>query len=344
MHLARLSVLHRLNKRALSTIYLGGGTPSLWPVSRLRDLLHNIVKQFNVEDGAEISLEANPDTLSLGKLRGLRAAGFNRLSLGVQSFSEESLSLLGRLHKPGQISKAVAWARRAGFSNLSLDMMYGLPKQTPAQAMQDLEQLLALGPEHISLYQLTLNPGTPLGKRYQPDRAPMPDEDTVIQMEDLLYAACQATGFARYEVSNFARSGFACRHNASTWRGGDYLALGPGAHGHMGGRRFANLYDLNSYINAWQNQGGLEFEEVLSGHQRAAELFILGLRTVVGVDLQQVSRLIGQPALDYYAPALAQLESRQWARLNYPWLQPTSLGLRMADSAAELFLDDKEED
>ena len=339
-HLARLPDLFP-DKRPLSSIYLGGGTPGMLPSSLLSNLLAAINKTYLIEKNAEISLEANPDTLSLGKLRALTNAGFNRLSMGVQSFNPQSLAVLGRGHKPGHIVKAVNWARQAGISNLSLDIIYALPNQSIAMAENDLKELLLLAPEHVSLYQLTLSPHTPLGRQYKPGLPPMPGDNQVDAMEDSLYAICELNNLKRYEISNFStKPAYECRHNLSTWQGGDYLALGPGAHGHMAGQRWANYYDLPTYINAWgkDGPGGYEFLDVLTPAQRAGELIMLGLRTLPGVDLNQASRLLNQPAGQYYAQALDQLLAQNWAVISDNYLKPTTLGLKMADSAALPFL------
>ena len=165
----------------------------------------------------------------------LRAAGVNRLSLGAQSLDPLSLKLLGRRHSPADTRRAVAQARAAGFANLSLDIIYGLPGQSLAQAQADLHAVLELSPDHLSLYELTLSPATPFGRAFVKGRPPLPDMDEVLAMEDAALELLEANGLARYEVSNFARPGHQCRHNQDTWRGGDYLALGPGAHGHLAG-------------------------------------------------------------------------------------------------------------
>jgi oxygen-independent coproporphyrinogen-3 oxidase len=343
-HLSRLPDMHPVSGRRLDSVYVGGGTPSLWPAASLSLLLAEIKKHFPLPGEAEVSLEANPDTLSPGKLLKLRRAGFNRLSLGVQSFAPDSLRILGRSHRPGHISKAVQWARQAGFANLSLDIMYGLPGQNSAMALEDIRHLLALRPDHVSLYQLTLNPNTPMGRQYRPYHAPMPDEDLVLAMEKQSYQLCEKAGLERYEISNFARPGFQCRHNASAWRGGDYLAVGPGAHGHLNGRRWANYTDVAAYIKAWNPDGGegVEFCEDLSVGQRVLELFMLGLRTSQGVNLDAISRLSGQAAQQNYRKALTRVQALGWARISYPYLKPTPSGMRMADQAALLFFPDAE--
>ncbi len=337
-HLRRLPAIYaeQTAGRPLSSIYIGGGTPSIWPAAKLGQLLEEAAQLFGVAGDAEISLEANPGSVSLGKLKSLAAAGFNRLSLGVQSFSPHSLALLGRSQRPGQAASSVNWARQAGFANLSLDVIYALPEQSLTQARQDVAEALRLQPEHLSLYQLTLSPATPLGRRYQPYQPPMPDEDTVLAMEEEALHLCGAAGLLQYEVSNFARPGFACRHNSSTWRGGDYLALGPGAHGHLQGVRWANHYDLPRYIQAWQpgGAGGQETLEQLNAAQRAAELFMLGLRTVKGVDLRTVEDIIKRPVLTQYEAAIASACQQGWVKLAGHYLRPTPLGLKMADRLA----------
>jgi oxygen-independent coproporphyrinogen-3 oxidase len=261
--------------------------------------------------------------------------------MGAQSFHPQSLKVLGRSHKTGQIIKAVGWARQAGFSNLSLDIIYALPGQTIKMAENDLKQLLSLSPEHVSLYQLTLSPQTLMGRQYKPGTPPMPDDGQIEAMENALYALCGADNLTRYEISNFSKEiTYQCRHNLSTWQGGNYLALGPGAHGHMAGRRWANYYGLPAYTNAWEagGQGGQEFMDVLSPAQQAGELFMLGLRTLRGVDIDQASRLLNQPVRQYYAQAINRLLEQNWAVISENYLKPTSVGLKMADSAALYFI------
>lgn len=326
--------------RPLSSIYVGGGTPSLWPAARLNYLLERIALKFNLAAHAEITLEANPGSISRAGLNDLHAGGFNRLSLGVQSFNPQSLRVLERDHRPGQIAKTVEWARAAGFANLSLDLIYGLPFQSVNMATEDVALALALQPEHISLYQLTLSPNTRMAGLYTAYQPPMPGEDAVLLMEERAHALCDRHGFIHYEVSNYAKPGFLCIHNSSTWRGGDYLALGPGAHGHWQGVRWANYYDLPIYIDAWRPDGkpGVEFREQLTAKERAQELFMLGLRTAEGVDLERVSLLVGQAAQHVYGRGIAYVTEQGWARLNGRYLQPTATGMKMADSASLEFI------
>lgn len=340
-HLELLARRHRREDgRPLATLYLGGGTPGMWPAGAIAHLLELIRRRLGLAPGAEVTLEANPGALSPAKLRLLRQAGVNRLSLGAQSFQPRLLSVLGRRHGPEATRAAVRAARQAGFDNLNLDLIYALPCQDPALARADLEAALALEPEHLSLYELTLNPHTPLGHRLRKGRPPLPSEQAVLEMEDQALELLEEAGLTRYEVSNFARPGRRCRHNLSTWRGGDYLALGPGAHGHLAGRRWGLVRHLGRYL-ALSREGRepLDFREDLTPAQRALELFMLGLRTTDGVDLAVVARVLGEDPRRRYAAALARLRELGWASLQDGRLIPTAQGLRMADAAAALFVE-----
>ena len=336
---AHLALLPSLAKgRRLATLYLGGGTPSMWPAAFIAGLIQDIAHTLGLEPGAEVSLEANPGTLSPAKLERLARAGINRLSLGVQSMTPALLARLGRRHGPQEVARVVAWAREAGLDNLNLDLIHGLPGQSQAQALSDLEQVLALAPEHVSLYELTLEGDTPFARRYQKGQPPLPAESELEAMEDALYQGLAQAGYGRYEVSNFARPGRACRHNQSTWRGGDYLALGPGACGHLAGRRWGLTRKADAYLE--EARAGREphaYEEKLIPMQRAGELFMLGLRTSRGVDLGQVATVLGDDPREKWRQALAELEEKGWACLQGKFLRPSPRGLAMADAAAALF-------
>lgn len=335
-HLALIAP--RAGGRPLASVYLGGGTPSMLPAREIAGLLAAVKKTLGLEPGAEVTMEANPGTLSPGKLAILARAGVNRLSLGVQSLAPAMLAALGRRHGAGSAARALAWARRAGIQSASLDLIYGLPGQDRAAAQRDIEKALALSPDHISLYELTLAPHTEFGRRFRRGRPPLPGEGLMAKMERDARALLTEAGYRRYEVSNFARDGHQCRHNLSTWRGGDYLALGPGAHGHLDGLRFSWLADANAYARAIESgREPFNLHERLSGPDRARELFMLGLRTAAGVDLKRAAALWGPGAPDCWAPVLDELERRGWARRERGRIEPTPAGLDMADAAAGLF-------
>ncbi|KMY69027.1 hypothetical protein AAU61_05655 [Desulfocarbo indianensis] len=336
VHLERLAPLAQ--GRRLASLYLGGGTPSMWPARDLAGLIQAARQRIGLAQAAEISLEANPGTVSQGKLEALRQAGVNRLSLGAQSLDDGLLARLGRRHDAAQTRRALAAARRAGFENISLDLIYGLPGQSQDMACADLARALALEPDHLSYYELTLGADTPFGRLYAKGRPPLPGEDELADWEERAWELVRKAGLERYEVSNFARPGRRCRHNQATWRGGDYLALGPGAHGHLAGVRWAFVADARGYAEQVR-QGGepLAFREEVDPRGRGLELFMLGLRTTEGVDMQAVDRLLGGGLEKEWGAALAQAVSLGWARRRAGRLIPTPRGLTMADAAAALF-------
>lgn len=215
--------------RELVSLFIGGGTPSLMSASFYRQLLDHVAARLPMARDIEITLEANPGTLERGRFAGYREAGINRLSLGVQSFQDPQLEALGRIHSGRDAIAAVFDARAAGFDNLNLDLMHGLPGQTPALALDDLERALSLAPEHLSWYQLTLEPNTEF--HTHPPR--LPEEETLWDIQDQGHARLEAAGFSRYEISAYARGGLRSRHNLNYWRFGDYLGIGAGAHGKL---------------------------------------------------------------------------------------------------------------
>lgn len=242
-------------RQPVGSLYVGGGTPTRLPVGLLMRLLDECRRLFNVEADAEISCEANPGTVSASGLHALRKAGVNRLSLGAQSFDAAELALLGRVHDPDQVRQAVHYARAAGFGNLSLDLIYGLPRQRLVGWRASLEQALALAPEHLSLYCLSLEPNTPLTHRVIRRELPAPDPDLAADMYDLASELLAAAGYQQYEISNWSRPGYACVHNLAYWRNQPYLGLGAGAHSSTGEQRWWNVYSVPGYLDAMQTAG-----------------------------------------------------------------------------------------
>jgi len=249
---------HCLSEKAGSqlpvhTIFFGGGTPSLLPASYLEDILATLANMFEILDGIEITLEANPGTLSLAYLQSLRHMGVNRLSLGMQSASPEELRLLERQHGFGDVIQAVSWARHAGFDNLNLDLIFGLPEQSVESWQRNLELALGLKPEHLSLYALTLEHGTPLGHWAARGLIPQPDPDLAADMYEYASQRLDDMGYVQYEISNWAKRDsndhpMACRHNLQYWHNLPYLGLGAGAHGYAAGVRTANVLSPAGYI------------------------------------------------------------------------------------------------
>ncbi len=300
-------------KPRADTVYFGGGTPSCYGEARLRELLAALREWFQVERDGEITLEANPDSTDLTALKKLRRAGFNRLSLGMQSACPEELAAVRRPHTVEQAEQAAAAAREAGFDSLSLDLIYGLPGQTFESWTATVERALALGPEHLSCYGLTLEEGTPLQRRAAAGEVALPDGDAQAELYLWTVKRLHEAGLEQYEISNFAKPGYESRHNLRYWLLRPYLGFGPGAHSDFGGRRYSFLKDLDRYIGA--APGGeelLDSSERISQTERGREYLMLGLRTARGVEEREYRE---RYRMDF-APLEAELEkyrSQGWA-------------------------------
>lgn len=231
------------------TIFFGGGTPSLLTANQLEFILNSINTSFNLATKTEISLEANPGTCSPEFLQDIRRLGFNRISFGVQSANPNELRLLERIHDYGDVVDAVKWSRQAGFDNLNIDLIYGLPEQTMADWQRTVDLILGLHPEHLSLYALTLEHGTPFGRWSERGLLPVPDSDLAAEMYEWAGERLSLDGFQQYEISNWSKPGRECRHNLQYWRNETYLGFGSGAHGYGGGIRYSNVLRIKTYIN-----------------------------------------------------------------------------------------------
>ena len=273
----------------VDTIYFGGGTPSYFGASGMATILNTIRKVFDVDSKAEITFEANPDSITPRLLRRLRNEGFNRVSLGIQCDDDGILQAIGRPHTYAQAVKAVQRIRRAGFRNLSLDLIYGLPGQTLEGWEATLRNVLKLEPEHISCYGLKVEEGTPLYERqYDCNLA---DDDTQADMYLLAIDILRRMGYRQYEVSNFAKKGMASRHNLKYWNCGEYLGFGPDSSSDFAGRRFSVIRDIHGYIEGIQNNGQVLREvQDIPRHERAGEYLIMRLRTIAGIRREEYER------------------------------------------------------
>ncbi len=273
----------------VDTIYFGGGTPSFLGVDALATILTAIRRSFDVDSGAEITFEANPDSISDKLLGRLRAEGFNRVSLGVQCDDDELLKKLGRPHDFAQAVSAAQRIRKAGFKNLSIDLMYGLPGQTLRAWKDTLERALTMNPEHVSCYALKVEEGTPM-YGYK-EFLNLPDEDVQADMYLAAAEILRGKGFRQYEISNFARKGTYSRHNMKYWTGGEYLGFGPSASSDFAGKRFTMIRDLQGYIDGIKTGGPVieELEEIPL-RERAGEYLMLRLRTIAGINRTEYER------------------------------------------------------
>ena len=274
----------------VDTVYFGGGTPSYLGEKRLSAILKTILKKYRVSKDAEITLEANPDSADDWKaLRALRRAGFNRISLGMQSADAATLSAIGRIHTPEQVRLAVEAARKAKIENLSLDLIYGLPGQTAEGWQATLSAAVELAPEHLSCYGLKVEEGTPLHARRS--EVILPDDEAQAEMYLYTVEYLSRMGYAQYEISNFAKPGRESRHNLKYWTLGEYAGFGPGAHSDFGGVRYAYERDLDGYIRGVSGSGPLLSEnDRIPDMDRDVEWMMLGLRTVRGLDPKDYER------------------------------------------------------
>ena len=278
----------------VDTIYFGGGTPSFLGADALSTILMTIRRSFDVDNNAEITFEANPDSVSDQLLRRLKAEGFNRVSLGVQSDDDEMLEKLNRPHNYAQAVAAYQKIRKAGFRNVSVDLIYGLPGQTVRTWLETLEHVLEMMPEHISLYGLEVHEGTPMAEYEK--MGLIPDEDKFADMYLSAVKFLENRGFRQYEISNFARKGLVSRHNMKYWTGGEYLGFGPSAASDFAGSRFKLVSDLRAYINGIKVNGEvMEEMEQIPLRERANEYIMTRLRTTTGINGAEYEKLFLLP-------------------------------------------------
>jgi oxygen-independent coproporphyrinogen III oxidase len=299
---------------ASPTLYFGGGTPSLMSPELVERIIDRAAGRFGLQSGAEVTLEANPGTVSAEKLAGYRSAGVNRLSLGIQSFEDRLLSRLGRVHSVEEALSAYDCARHAGFDNISIDLMHSLPGQSLAQWRGALARAIELAPEHISAYALSVEEGTPFALSFEAGELPLPEEEEAARMFELTGELLSQAGYLHYEISNFALPGRQSRHNNAYWCRDSYLGFGPGAHSFLNrdglGRRWSNACDLVSYCDSiGRGEIPEEDSEELTPEAALSESFFLGLRLLSGIDLSILRSRFGAELLEPHLAEVARLET-----------------------------------
>jgi oxygen-independent coproporphyrinogen-3 oxidase len=328
--------------RTVHSVFFGGGTPSLFPPAAIDRFLQQASARLRFAPETEITLETNPGTVEHGPFAGYRAAGVNRLSFGVQSFDDGCLQRLGRIHTSGDAERAVKAAQDAGFDNFNLDLMYALPGQDLAMAVADVERAVALGPTHVSHYQLTLEPNTMFAAR---PPAGIPDEDSAWDMQEACQARLAAAGFGQYEVSAWARPGRQCAHNLNYWQFGDYLGIGAGAHGKLtlgAEQRVLRRWKVKhpaEYLARAGSAAAIGGDDVLNAGRLPFDFMLNALRLNAGVPMSLFEARTGLPRAAI-AGRLAVARERGWIEPDAERLQPTELGLRFANDAIGLFLGD----
>ncbi|GBD12802.1 Oxygen-independent coproporphyrinogen-III oxidase-like protein YqeR [bacterium HR24] len=340
-----------MGRLAVRTLFFGGGTPSLLPIPLMERLLGALGKHFHFLPGCEVTLEANPGTVGLQYLKGLAMLGFNRLSLGVQSFQDDELQALDRLHTARQAEEAFGWAREAGFRSINLDLIYGLPEQPLERWQATLERAIDLGPDHLSLYALTVEEGTKLAYQVARGLVPPPDDDAQAEMLEWSLERMAAAGYEHYEISNWARPGHRCQHNLAYWECRPYLGLGAGAHSCLpagdGWVRFWNVYSPRRYIEALAASAGPP-ADVVAGHVplsmpqvaggevvdldgAMSEFLIMGLRLSEGVSLEEFRRRFGRELLEAFAGPVTELSDLGLVEERDGRLRLTRRGLLLAN-------------
>lgn len=320
---------------AVETVYWGGGTPSLLPVHLLERLMRNVRERFTVAPDAEVTLEANPDDLEPSKLLQLKGAGINRLSLGLQTFNSGLLRFLNRAHDAGSARRCISLSREAGFANLSVDLIYGIPGLTPESWLETLQEVLQQKPEHLSAYALTIEERTVFGNRLKKGLlAPAPEADVVGQFETMV-EVLEKNGYEHYEISNFCLPGFHSRHNSNYWKQVPYLGIGPSAHSYDGMRRYMNIRNNASYVRSIA-EGVLPMEsEVLTRENKINEYILTHIRTSWGCDLGQLRDAFADDLTERCAAVLQRYEGLGLLVLSNGVLRLTRKGKLLADQITQ---------
>lgn len=330
--LARWAADPRVAGRTVESVYFGGGTPSVLSAEQAGSILEEARRLFPVAADAEVTLEANPGNLHDAKLAGFRAAGVNRLSVGVQSFHDDELRMIWRTHKAEEAERSIQAARRAGFDNLNVDLMFAIPRQTMERWEATIERTCGLGVEHVSTYCLTVEEGTPLARHVAAGTVPRASEETERAMYLRAIDLLEARGYAQYEISNFARGGRQSRHNLACWGRGEYLGIGPGAHGFLDPERWSNLRDVEGYVRRMDAEEDVrEMREVLTPEQARLEALWLGLRTSRGLDLTGFRARFGEDLRQTRRAVIEEVASAGQARLEGESLFLTPSGRVLAD-------------
>ena len=334
-------------RRPAHTIFLGGGTPSLMPPAAIERILAGVRAHFNLADDAEVTMEANPDTVDLAYLTAVRQAGINRLSFGVQSAVQSELSLLEREHDFVTVVEAVALARQAGLSNFNLDLIYGVPGQTLTSWEQSIRAVLELAPVHLSLYCLTIEPGTPMQRWLQNGRIQPPDPDLAADQYELACNILAEQGYEHYEISNWAKPGMACEHNLTYWRNGEYLGLGAGAHGHAAGVRYQIVKQPRVYIRRLQEAAAPGYPlstAVAASHpvsraEAISDTMMTQLRLLnEGLDLAAFAKRFGQSVAEIYDGTLEQLLEWELLKIESGRLRLTQKGWFLSNQVFYRFM------
>lgn len=329
----------QLGNQTLNSLFVGGGTPSLLPASNLADLVAFLLKELPFRSVPEVTIEANPHSLTAPGVVSLREAGVNRVSLGAQAFQDSLLRSLGRVHQAQEITTSVHLLKSGGISNISLDLMYGLPGQTTEQWLETLERAVDLGPQHLSCYSLILEEGTPFAFWKARGLLDLPSEDLQAEMYESARMFLRKAGYEHYEISNFAKPGYQCRHNLLYWKNRPFLGLGSGATGYLEGKRYTNVADVRQYIEILTN-GELPIAHVdqVTPKQEMEETMMVGMRLLGGVEEREFVERFGRSLFQVYGEEIKDLIMRGLVEYVDGFLRVTERGLYLENQVSAAFL------
>ncbi len=316
----------------LQTMFFGGGTPSLLSIENIADIFAACRSWLTIDEETEITMEINPKTVDFLKLLSLKKLGINRLSIGVQSFCDKGLQFLGRLHTAQEACEAVEWAKKSGYTNINIDLMSGLPGQTVELWRWDLQTAIELDPTHLSLYQLTVEEGTDLDAQIKKGNLVLPQEDDVLAMDNLTVELSTSSGFDQYEISNFSKPGFSCRHNINYWKNGEHYAVGAAAVRYLAGERSRNVDNPRSYCTMIEQGGTAVVEsENLDLESSFRETVVMGLRMLEGVSMEDLYQRYGIDLQAYYGKTMEKLLQMSLLQVHDSFLRLTPQGRAVAN-------------
>jgi oxygen-independent coproporphyrinogen-3 oxidase len=327
------------NTNIIKTIFLGGGTPTTLNPFQLERILKECVNEFTIASNAEITIEANPATVGIELMKSIRTMGYNRISIGVQSFDKAELKLLDRAHGPKEIHSTVDCARKAGFDNLSLDLMFAVPNQSLSSWESNLNKALEKNPEHLSTYNLTIEQGTAFSKLQSNGKLIMPDDDHQLELYKKTIERLTKKGFHHYEISNFAHRGKECKHNITYWENKNTLGLGAGASSYMNGTRFKNINLPAHYIRQVKEKKiAVEHSETLELRQAMGETIMLGLRLLQGISIPQFEKRFQISFINLFRNIISSLKEKELVIIEKDYLRLSQKGLFWADSVTLEFI------
>lgn len=333
-----------INRKPLDTIYIGGGTPSAISAKCIKEILDNLHKSFKLKNNPEITIEVNPAAVDKNKLKEYKTFGINRLSIGVQSFNDNVLKILGRIHNAKDAIKTYEDARNAGFENIGIDLMFGIHEQSLDMWLSDIEKAVSIKPEHISIYGLTIEQGTEFHRLQKRGNLILPDEETYLLMYESAIQRLNDAGYIHYEISNLAINGYESRHNLRYWQGLDYIGLGAGAHSYIKdngwGKRFWNEEDVFKYMEKIERDGNAASGmETLTKKDAIREYMFLGLRQIKGIDKRRFCEKFNLLATDKYFEVIPVLEKNNLIETDGDIIRLTQKGLALSDAVFAEFFD-----